>query len=70
MNEIEDKILEHRSPEFEAACEAAREGIMNRRLNPNKSAESTYEGYCNAVDKIGGNLSEVSKGVLKEFGWL
>jgi hypothetical protein len=64
MNEIEDKILDHRSPEFEAACEAAREKIISKRLNPNKSAESTYEGYCNAVDKVGGDLSVAAKGVF------
>jgi len=65
----ENRILDHNSEEFNSAFNEAFEVAQKRRQNPNKSVETSYSGYCNAVDRVGEELGKATKKVLKDFGW-
>ena len=67
--DMDDKILNCNSEEFDAVFEAALKISKTRRLNPNKSMPSTYDGYCTAIDRVGSDLGEATKKALKDFGW-
>lgn len=66
----DNKVLDCNSEEFDASFDAAIKISKARRLNPNKSEISTYEGYCVAVDRVGKDLEKAAKKTIKDFGWL
>jgi hypothetical protein len=59
-----DKIFDHNSEEFNSTLDVVLKEAAARRLNPNKSPEATYEGYCNAVDRVGEDSAEAAKNML------
>ncbi|MDR3001668.1 MAG: hypothetical protein LBU89_10435 [Fibromonadaceae bacterium] len=65
-----DKIFDHNSKEFDLALNVALEEAATRRCNPNKSPKATYEGYCNAIDRVGKDLAKAAKNALEKTGWL
>jgi len=66
---VTDKIFDHTSKEFETTLKVAIKDVTAKRRNPNKSLTATYEGYCNAVDRVGKDFAEAAKKTLKKSGW-